>query len=137
MKGLSDEIQVVAAVVLCCLVFVLLWPRITQPALETYGDGSAFLTAELIAHDINSLSIADGGRLERSFPLEWNIEISKNGAVHYVTVSYKEFSSRKKGTVPVIANVDLGGDVSLTGVAGIAMEKAGGLVKVSALEAKE
>jgi len=136
MKGLSDEIQLVAAVVLCCIVFVMLWPRITQPSLDVYGHGSAFLAAELIAHDINSLSVADAGRLERTFSLEWDVEITKSGEVYYVRVSHEKFRSWEKGKVPVIANVELS-DVSLTAVKGIVIEKKDGIMKITAPEEVE
>lgn len=134
MKGISDEIQLVGAVVLCCLIWVIAWPKLTEPTLDSYGDSSALFIGEMIANDIDSLSTVDSGWMVRKFPIAWDIKIEKGKRDYYVVVSHDKFSSEKKGNIPILAELDIEGTLELYDVKGIKVEKTGDVVSVSALE---
>ena len=74
-KYRSFVLLVVFAVIVSLLVMAMLIPKIAEPSMSVHGNQQAFVTAKLIAADINALSYADSGEITKSLDVEWDISI--------------------------------------------------------------
>jgi hypothetical protein len=100
----SMIMQVLFVLVLIMMMVYLIYTRLAEPTIETYGDTQAKIIAQSVATHIDALSTVDIGSVEKTLKGNWDVQIylknnrkckspSEEDCGYYIKVSHLKFSA--------------------------------------------
>ncbi|MBM3304180.1 MAG: hypothetical protein FJY76_03710 [Candidatus Aenigmarchaeota archaeon] len=88
------------------MALTLLLPKVAEPSLSVYGNQQAYVTAKMLASEINALSYSESGEIEKTLETEWDISIKcATQTSCEIKVWHDSYSSEKMGKIDVMGRV--------------------------------